>query len=105
MDVALNPETGAEPQRRGACRTGHLSGLARCRRPPGRAAARSSGRFLGTAGFIRSRQLDDFAMQWNGGGIIVAAMARNGEAANWRVRPGRGRNRAVTWCAAQVAAR
>jgi len=36
----------------------------------------------------------DFGMQCNGGGISVAAMERNGEAANCRVRPGRGRKRA-----------
>ena len=36
-----------------------------------------------SSGLVR---FDDFEMQWNGGGIFVAAMERNGEAANWRVR-------------------
>ena len=44
-----------------------------------------------SSGLVR---FDDFEMQWNGGGIFVAAMERNGEAANWRVRPGRERKRA-----------
>ena len=51
-----------------------------------------------SSGLVR---FDDFEMQWNGGGIFAAAMERNGEAANWRVRPGRGRKRADTWCKAR----
>ena len=51
-----------------------------------------------SSGLVR---FDDFEMQWNGNVACAVAVQRNGEAANWRVRPGRGRKRADTWCKAR----
>jgi len=53
-----------------------------------------------SSGLVR---FDDFEMQWNGNAACAVAVQRNGEAANCRVRPGRGRKRPDTWSAAQAA--